>query len=193
MLGAQLMRKATFDVDFEARTLELLKLRFVESELHSCDVMLKDIQARFSSVLSALINDLESSRLFAMCPIPMARLRPLARVHHRTPVGAAKCAVTTAAMATACGIDAVICRMRLQNSRRHLQSLQTPSTGSAAALRRLQPHVHKASLLICSQLFWPKLPDSQLELRMPGAPSRRTLPARRSPPHIATLASSQGP
>jgi hypothetical protein len=45
MLGAKLMKKATFDTDFETRTLELLKLRFVESELHHCDVMLRDMHA----------------------------------------------------------------------------------------------------------------------------------------------------
>jgi hypothetical protein len=44
MLGSKLMRKASFDTEFEMRTLELLKLRFVESELQSCDVMLKDMQ-----------------------------------------------------------------------------------------------------------------------------------------------------
>jgi hypothetical protein len=41
MLGAKLMKKAAFDTDFETRTLELLKLRFAETTLHHCDVMLK--------------------------------------------------------------------------------------------------------------------------------------------------------
>ena len=51
MLGAKLMKKAGFDTGFETRTLELLKLRFVESELHHCDVMLKDMQARCPSIV----------------------------------------------------------------------------------------------------------------------------------------------
>lgn len=44
MLGSKLVKKADFDTDFETQTLELLKLRFLESELHHCDVMLKDMQ-----------------------------------------------------------------------------------------------------------------------------------------------------
>lgn len=42
------MKKAGFNTDFETQTLELLKLRFLESELHHCDVMLKDTQVRLS-------------------------------------------------------------------------------------------------------------------------------------------------
>lgn len=42
------MKKADFNTDFETQTLELLKLRFLESELHHCDVMLKDTQVRTS-------------------------------------------------------------------------------------------------------------------------------------------------
>lgn len=56
----------------------------------------------------------------------------------------------------------------LQNSRRHLLSLQSPNQDSVAGLQRLKPHLHQASLLICSHLFWPKVPDADLELRMPG-------------------------
>lgn len=51
MLVNKLLKKPTYDTDFETRTLELLKLRFAESELHHCDVMLKDMQAR--ALLSA--------------------------------------------------------------------------------------------------------------------------------------------
>lgn len=53
MLGNKLMKKANFDTDFETRTLELLKLRFVESELHHCDVMLKDMQVCMLPVVSS--------------------------------------------------------------------------------------------------------------------------------------------
>jgi len=46
MLADRLLKKVDFETPFETRTLELLKLRFAESELHHCDVMLKDMQAR---------------------------------------------------------------------------------------------------------------------------------------------------
>ena len=48
MLGSKLMKKPGFNTDFETQTLELLKLRFLESELHHCDVMLKDTQVCFN-------------------------------------------------------------------------------------------------------------------------------------------------
>jgi hypothetical protein len=65
MLGSKLMRKASFDTEFEMRTLELLKLRFVESELHSCDVMLKDMQVCVaSSVLHLSTVDLQSVYIY---------------------------------------------------------------------------------------------------------------------------------
>jgi hypothetical protein len=52
MLGSRLMQKADFETAFETRALELIKLRFKESELHHCDVMLKDIQVRNNFLLS---------------------------------------------------------------------------------------------------------------------------------------------
>lgn len=52
MLGSKLIKKADFETDFETQTLELLKLRFLESELHHCDVMLKDMQVRAPRQLS---------------------------------------------------------------------------------------------------------------------------------------------
>ncbi len=43
MLADRLLSKVGYDVDRETRALELLKLRFGESSLHKCEVMLKDV------------------------------------------------------------------------------------------------------------------------------------------------------
>ena len=43
MLAERLLNKVGYDIDRETHTLELLKLRFGESSLHKCEVMLKDM------------------------------------------------------------------------------------------------------------------------------------------------------
>ncbi|KAI5060978.1 hypothetical protein GOP47_0023483, partial [Adiantum capillus-veneris] len=43
MLAEKLLSKSDYDIDREIRTLELLKLRFGENSMHSCEIMLKDI------------------------------------------------------------------------------------------------------------------------------------------------------
>lgn len=43
MLAERLLNKVGYDVDRDTHTLELLKLRFGESSLHKCEVMLKDM------------------------------------------------------------------------------------------------------------------------------------------------------
>lgn len=43
MLAEKLLTKTDYDTQREIRTLELLKLRFGDANLHSCEVMLKDI------------------------------------------------------------------------------------------------------------------------------------------------------
>jgi anaphase-promoting complex subunit 2 len=55
VLATKLLSKGDFDVDFEIRVHELLKLRFGEKSLHACDVMLKDVadSKRLSSALLA--------------------------------------------------------------------------------------------------------------------------------------------
>lgn len=42
-LSEKLLLKTNYDCDHEIQTLELLKLRFDESALHNCEVMLKDM------------------------------------------------------------------------------------------------------------------------------------------------------
>ena len=42
MLAEKLLAKEDYDIEREVRTIELLKLRFGESALHNCEVMLKD-------------------------------------------------------------------------------------------------------------------------------------------------------
>ena len=41
MLADRLMGKADYETDRDLHTLELLKLRFGESNLHQCEIMLK--------------------------------------------------------------------------------------------------------------------------------------------------------
>ena len=43
MLADRLMAKTDYDTDRELHTLELLKLRFGETSLHDCEIMLKVI------------------------------------------------------------------------------------------------------------------------------------------------------
>ncbi|KAH7437518.1 hypothetical protein KP509_05G076000 [Ceratopteris richardii] len=43
MLAEKLLSKSDYEIDREIRTLELLKLRFGESSMHSCEIMLKDM------------------------------------------------------------------------------------------------------------------------------------------------------
>ena len=43
ILADKLLKRDDFDTDKEVRTLELLKLRFGESSMHACEVMVKDI------------------------------------------------------------------------------------------------------------------------------------------------------
>ncbi|XP_024541138.1 anaphase-promoting complex subunit 2 isoform X1 [Selaginella moellendorffii] len=43
MLAEKLLNKSDYDTDREIRTLELLKLRFGENNMHSCEIMLKDL------------------------------------------------------------------------------------------------------------------------------------------------------
>lgn len=56
LLGERLLSQMEFNLEKEIRTLELLKLRFGESFLHSCEVMLKDI-ADSKRINSHIQND----------------------------------------------------------------------------------------------------------------------------------------
>jgi anaphase-promoting complex subunit 2 len=44
LLAEKLLSRVGYDVEKEIKTIELLKLRFGESALHICEIMLKDIQ-----------------------------------------------------------------------------------------------------------------------------------------------------
>lgn len=56
----------------------------------------------------------------------------------------------------------------VQQSRRHVHSLMHPDQASQAKLASLQPHLQRLSVLICSHLFWPKIPDANIQLELPG-------------------------
>ena len=43
-----------------------------------------------------------------------------------------------------------------------------PDQASQAKLASLQPHLQRLSVLICSHLFWPKVPDANIKLELPG-------------------------
>jgi N-acetyl-beta-hexosaminidase len=137
MLGSRLMKKANFNTDFETQTLELLKLRFLESELHHCDVMLKDMQVRPAC-------DTSSAQLVGQVS-EQAHLEVTNNCH---------------------------C---VQQSRRHVQALMHPDQASEFKLMRLQPQLQRLSVLICSHLFWPKIPDASLQLELPGVTSTACL------------------
>ena len=60
----------------------------------------------------------------------------------------------------------------MQQSRRHGVSLHSAAAATASpAMAALQPRLAKASVLICSHLFWPKLPYADLKLQLPSAQS----------------------
>lgn len=43
ILADKLLSNVNYDTDKEVRNLELLKLRFGEGNMHSCEIMLKDV------------------------------------------------------------------------------------------------------------------------------------------------------
>ncbi|CAD7695987.1 unnamed protein product [Ostreobium quekettii] len=55
-LGEKLLSKTDYDCDHEIQTLELLKLRFDETALHNCEVMLKDM-GDSKRINSTLVNN----------------------------------------------------------------------------------------------------------------------------------------
>ncbi|KAG6547269.1 hypothetical protein Mapa_011205 [Marchantia paleacea] len=72
MLAEKLLNKSDYDTDRNIRTLELLKLRFGESNMHSCEIMLKDVadSKRINANIKAskssndpLVSQIRSSRL----------------------------------------------------------------------------------------------------------------------------------
>lgn len=62
MLAEKLLNKSDFDTDRDIRTLELLKLRFGENNMHGCEIMLKDladskrINTNIKAVAAAKLN-----------------------------------------------------------------------------------------------------------------------------------------
>jgi hypothetical protein len=60
----------------------------------------------------------------------------------------------------------------VQQSRRHVHSLMHPDQASQVKLASLQPHLQRLSVIICSHLFWPKVPDANIQLELPGAYSK---------------------
>ena len=57
LLAERLLNQLDFDPEKEIRNLELLKIRFGESMLHKCEVMLKDIS--YSKSINAHIHSQE--------------------------------------------------------------------------------------------------------------------------------------
>ena len=60
ILADKLLKRDDFDTDKEVRTLELLKLRFGESSMHSCEVMVKDIAD--SKRVNTTIRDMKKKK-----------------------------------------------------------------------------------------------------------------------------------
>ena len=60
ILADKLLKRDDFDTDKEVRTLEMLKLRFGESSMHSCEVMVKDIAD--SKRVNTTIRDMKKKK-----------------------------------------------------------------------------------------------------------------------------------
>ncbi|EIE27163.1 hypothetical protein COCSUDRAFT_55186 [Coccomyxa subellipsoidea C-169] len=73
LLAEKLLGKTDYECDREIRTLELLKLRFGEANLHNCEVMLKDVAD--SKRVNGNIKDM-----------PAAAMSPLRRARREAPV-----------------------------------------------------------------------------------------------------------
>ena len=61
ILADKLLKRDDFDTDKEVRTLELLKLRFGESSMHACEVMVKDIAD--SKRVNTTIRDMKQKKV----------------------------------------------------------------------------------------------------------------------------------
>ena len=70
LLSNRLLSTFTYETEKEIRNLELLKLRFGETPLHQCEVMLKDIAD--SKRLNALLHSADSGSLeLSQQPFPV--------------------------------------------------------------------------------------------------------------------------
>ncbi|CAI5528325.1 unnamed protein product [Closterium sp. Naga37s-1] len=97
MLAERLVGRMGYDTDRDVRTLELLKLRFGESNLHACEVMLRDMadSKRINgNVKAAMRQAREEARDLAEARSNIARSKALMRRRGLSVVGAGRGAAT---------------------------------------------------------------------------------------------------
>jgi hypothetical protein len=68
MLADRLMSKSDYDTDRELHTLELLKLRFGDTSLHDCEIMLKVKALLWSGASCQVLCLRQASRVICMPP-----------------------------------------------------------------------------------------------------------------------------
>ncbi|CAI5951627.1 unnamed protein product [Closterium sp. NIES-64] len=97
MLAERLVGHAGYDTDRDVRTLELLKLRFGESNLHACEVMLRDMadSKRINgNVKAAMRKAREEARDLAEARSNIARSKAIMRRRGLSVVGTGRGAAT---------------------------------------------------------------------------------------------------
>lgn len=156
MLAEKLLSKSDYDIDREIRTLELLKLRFGENSMHSCEIMLKDIA--------------DSKRINSNIKANKSVASPMVRVQTPAfPGGSVAPVVPTVASSSRTAdpgsrLAAFVARARGV----FLQAEQTPggSSNTIGETREKGLSLDVLNATIISSLFWPpfqaetiKVPD----------------------------------
>eukprot|EP00250_Pteridium_aquilinum_P008763 c18193_g1_i1 orf=359-3379(-) len=160
MLAEKLLSKSDYDIDREIRTLELLKLRFGENSMHSCEIMLKDIadSKRINSNIKA--NTLATSPMVR----PQPQAFPVSLAAPAAPAVAPSVTSTSRNADPGSRLAAFVARARGVFS----QTEQTPGSPSNTNEETTEKDLCLEALnaTIISALFWPpfqveniKIPD----------------------------------
>lgn len=160
MLAEKLLNKSDYDIDHEIRTLELLKLRFGESSMHSCEIMLKDIadSKRINSNIKASVSSTSSQS-------PMPRVQPHTPFAGSVAPVAPSTAPSSRITDPASRIAALVARARgvFSQTEQAAGSSSTP-TGDKGE-KDLSLDILDATII--SSLFWP--PFQAESMKVPDA------------------------
>jgi len=147
LLADLLVNKVDYDTDKQVQQLEVLKIRFGESAMHACDVMLRDIAN------SKRINSHISPKL-AEKKVPEIKLGP---------------ATTPARNGRVTRQSTIAFRTRKTrssqgNDRKVAQKLQSSTSSTSKTSITYEPKFLEASII--SKEFWPDVQDHNI--KMPG-------------------------
>jgi len=175
MLAARLLSKGGYDCEREIRTLEMLKIRFGEAELHQCEVMLRDMAD--SKRMDASIRNMGPPMSGPSTPLHAHPARTagagdggVGGVTAVVSPGVSPLATPSPGGVTAGGLGGLSSPPTLTPPAGATPAGGAPATAAApaAALPPLPPGtaaaLTKLRSSICSHLFWPSLEEQELEL-----------------------------